>query len=153
MEHEKPVKLRVHHLLCFFGWRGVGYTPQFTQAFTALWQNLSWSTPVFLSQDYDSLCACCPKYISNDCTPQSETALKQIDRRCLQALGLASEQIYTFGFLLEKVVALIKPSDLREICDACYWLNLGWCEQGLKNKSFYYLKKNEHMVGLDLKKD
>jgi hypothetical protein len=139
-DKKEAVSLRVHHLLCFFGWRGVGYTPEFTKTFAKLREDLSWETPVFLTKDYDAICASCPKVTEADCQPQAETVPYKIDVRCLKALNLVAEQLYSFGFLLEKV-AMLSPVALQDICADCYWLNLGWCEQGLKTKEFYYAKR------------
>lgn len=139
-EKKQAVNLRVHHLLCFFGWRGVGYTPEFTKAFTKLRKDLSWTTPIYLTKDYDAICTSCPKAVGTDCQPREGTVPYKIDERCLKALNLAAEQLYSFGFLLEKV-AKLSPSLLPQICADCYWLNLGWCEQGLKSKEFYYAKR------------
>lgn len=139
-EKKEVVNLRVHHLLCFFGWRGVGYTPEFTKTFTKLRETLSWTTPINLTTDYDAICASCPKVTTTDCQPQPGTVPYEIDVRCLQVLNLTAEHKYLFGFLLERV-AKLSPFILQEVCADCYWLNLGWCEQGLKSKEFYYAKR------------
>lgn len=137
----QPVRLRVHHLLCFFGWRGVGYSPEFTQTFSSLRESLNWSTPVTLTLNYDAICCSCPKKSTVNCLSKPGTVPYTIDRRLLSQLALKEEETYPLSVLLEKVVKLVPPEILNDICSGCYWVNLGWCEQGLKEKQFYESKK------------
>ena len=54
-----------------------------------------------------------------------------IDSRTEERLGIVVEGTYEIAGLLDLVKERIAPSDLRDICGDCRWLERGWCEAAL----------------------
>ena len=129
------MKLRAHHLICVFGWRGEGYSEEFTENFNDIITKLGDSAPVELVGGVDDLCAACPKRATGDSGVEVSCAADPtaIDGRVLDYIGLEIGHVYSFGHLLEIVRERIAPSTLATICRGCVWESKGWCAAGLES--------------------
>ncbi len=130
-----PVRLRAHHLICLFGWRGEGYSREFTDNFNAVVSRLSDSALVELVDGADDICAACPKLAPGDCGAGDPGLADPaaIDARVLDCLGLDVGGVYSFGSLVEAVRTRIAPQALSAICRGCAWESHGWCAAGLEH--------------------
>lgn len=127
--------LRAHHLLCALGFRGLGYSPEFTANMKRVVLRLrAGRQRVRLTDTPDVICAVCPNLRGGRCRPASgrRCRVPARDRRVLGRLGLSPGEVVTakraYGLVRERIT----PNDLRErICAGCRWLELGYCEEGL----------------------
>lgn len=128
------MRIRAHNLLCIQGFVGKGYSPEFVANMKAIVGGLGGEVPVTVLDEPDSLCAVCPNLRESGCTLHGEGTEKGIvhqDRDVLLRLGLEAGQTVTWGEILRRIRASVKPDDLDEICGACPWLPLGHCREGL----------------------
>lgn len=130
-----PVKLRAHHLLCLFGWRGEGYSEEFTENFNSIVSKLRDSDQFELVEGVDDVCAACPKRAPGGCDADGLFAADPavIDGRVLDYIGLDIGGVYSFGRVLEIVRDRIAPLALAVICRGCAWESEGRCAAGLES--------------------
>ena len=129
------MKLRAHNLLCIQGFVGKGYSPEFVANMTAIVGGLGGTTEVTVVAEPDSLCSACPNLKQSGCTLHGEGTEKGIvrqDRDVLARLGLSDGETVTWGEILARIRARVRPDDLDDICGTCPWLPLGHCKAGLK---------------------
>ena len=129
------MKLRAHNLLCIQGFVGKGYSPEFVANMKSIVGGLGGTTEVTVVAEPDSLCSVCPNLKQSGCALHGEGTEKGIvrqDKDVLARLGLADGQTVTWGEILARIRARVKPDDLDSICGTCPWLPLGHCKNGLK---------------------
>jgi uncharacterized protein len=134
------IELRPHHLLCIFGWRGHGYTPDFTDNFNLVVERLR-GEPFRLVLGPDSICRRCPS-LNGDANGREFVQFEEstgdcvgvIDGRVLDRLPLVEGRTYRLAAVGVLIRDLIKPADLTFICAGCSWLGLGWCAAGLADR-------------------
>jgi uncharacterized protein len=132
-----PLRLRGHTLLCLQGFRGEGYSRDFTDNLAAIHRSLSENPdhPVELVEEPDMVCGACPHRAPAGCTLNgngSEAGMQAQDRNVLQRLGLSSGSVVRWRDVLERIRISIKRSDLPNICGSCRWLPLGYCAEGIE---------------------
>jgi hypothetical protein len=130
-----PLRLRGHTLLCLQGFRGEGYSPDFTDNLAAIHRCLSENHdhPVELVEEPDAVCGACPHRAPAGCTLNgtgSEEGMQAQDRHVLKRLGLTGG-VVRWRDVLERIRVSIKGSDLPSICGSCRWLPLGYCKEGI----------------------
>ena len=127
--------LRAHHLLCALGFRGIGYSPEFTANMKRVVRRLrAGRQQVRLTDTPDVICAACPNLRGGRCRPASglHSRVPARDRRVLRRMGLPPGTVVTVKRAYDLVRERITPKDLREkTCAGCRWLELGYCEEGL----------------------
>ncbi len=124
------VKIRPHHALCAQFFVGKGYSEAFVQHMTRVLTDLKREGAfVILTDACDELCAGCPN--RRDAVCETDTKVRAIDRRTIEAMGL------TFGDTVawHELCAIAKqkiimPGKLREVCRDCEWIEL--CDGSLK---------------------
>jgi len=126
------IKLRSHHLLCFLGFRGLGYSSTFTQ-------NLATIRKLILKDSYlvltleaspDEICKNCPELISGLCSSDDKVKVKDYF-----LLNFLKEKNLTVKSAYEKIKVLTEE-DFISLCQDCSWYPLGYCLEGfLKLKS------------------
>ena len=129
------MKLRAHNLLCIQGFVGKGYSPEFVANMKSIVGGLGGTTEVTVVAEPDSLCSACPNLKQSGCALHGEGTEKGIvrqDKDVLARLGLADGATVTWGEILARIRARVKPDDLDGICGTCPWLPLGHCKNGLK---------------------
>lgn len=130
------LRLRGHTLLCLQGFRGEGYSRDFTDNLAAIHRRLSENHdhPVELVEEPDAVCGACPHGAPAGCTLNgtgSEAGMQAQDRHVLKRLGLAGGSVVRWRDVLEHIRVSITGSDLPNICGSCRWLPLGYCKEGI----------------------
>ena len=131
------IRLRGHTLLCLQGFRGEGYSRDFTDNLAAIHRRLSENHdhPVELVEEPDAVCGACPHGAPAGCTLNgtgSEAGMQAQDRHVLKRLGLAAGSVVRWRDVLERIRVSITGSDLPNICGSCRWLPLGYCSEGIE---------------------
>jgi uncharacterized protein len=131
-----PIRLRGHTLLCLQGFRGEGYSQEFTDNLAAVHRSLNGNPnqPVELVEEPDRVCGACPHRAPVGCTLNgsgSEAGMQAQDRNVLKRLGLSSGSMVRWRDVLDRIRVSIKGSDLPNICGSCRWLPLGYCKEGI----------------------
>ena len=129
-------RLRAHHLLCIFGFRGLGYSESFVSNMQAVVDLLfsAGGAAVEVCHGCDDICAACPRAADGECTAGdgSGRTVMARDRRVLQAVGLKVGTRMSSGALARLVAGRIDGSTLERICAGCQWLAAGYCREGLE---------------------
>jgi len=134
-----PIHLRGHHLLCLYGFRGLGYDEDFVRNMADLLQRLNRRPDqlVLVGETADDICQACPHLQNGGCAKrgeESEGSIRTHDDRILQRLGIEAGQVLPAWELFRKVERLISPEDLSGLCEGCQWLALGYCREELGQK-------------------
>jgi len=132
-------RLRGHHLLCLYGFRGLGYDEDFVRNMTDLLQGLNRRPDqlVVLGETADDICRACPHLQNGGCAKrgeESEGSIRTHDNRILQRLEIEVGQVLPAWQLFRRVERRISPEDLFHLCEGCQWLALGYCGEGLGQK-------------------
>jgi len=131
------IPLRGHHLLCMFGFRGLGYSPEFVE-------NMSRVVDAFFSErrhdfalvaDCDEICKACPYLWDGECHRGKSRgkAARRRDLEVLESLALSPGTSHPNSFLRRRVKERISVEDLLRICAGCQWLPCGYCTEGLRD--------------------
>ena len=143
---EDPVALRAHHLLCLLGFRGLGYSPEFTGNMTRIAARLRAhpATRIRLRARPDDICAACP-HLAGGCRqdgPESERRSRRRDRAVLSGLRLRSGEETSWREALLGLAQAFSPDDIARVCAPCRWLERGYCAQGLAHLTATGAPKN-----------
>ena len=135
----RMVKLRGHHLLCLHGFRGLGYSPEFTANMHAIHSRLieNGCEEITVTDSPDDICAACPNLFEGGCGssgPEREQYIREKDIKVLRGLKLSP------GDKMQAKVLFLKTADefsekLDKICLPCRWFESGWCTEGLRKKA------------------
>lgn len=126
--HSSTIRLRGHHLLCLFGFRGLGYDDAFVVGMSAVVRALR--TPqawVEICAGLDDLCAQCPHRTSPHCNATDNAR----DIAVLQAAGYVVGDRIPAIALFALVAERVSAQQLTTLCAACPWYAYGYCVQGL----------------------
>lgn len=137
VSRDGPLSLRAHHLLCAFGFRGLGYSDAFVANMRRIVDAFfAGAARVQVTDRCDDICAACPHRSDGEChsRPGSEGRIRQKDRRALETLGLEVNQVRPAGALARLVAERIDGPALARICGRCRWLPRGYCEEGLSRR-------------------
>lgn len=117
-------RLRPHHSLCIQFFIGKGYSEEFTASMKKLIAQLEdENCKVLITKGCDDICEFCPNNNSGVCL--SEDKVGQIDKRCLSALGIETEDILNWEQLRQLAFDnIISCGRLNEICSDCCWKNI-----------------------------
>ena len=131
-----PLKIRAHHLLCLLGFRGLGYSLEFTKKMGKVAEELRVNStfPITILTECDVICASCPHNKDNKCCkkPYSELKVKARDLEVLRRIGLTTGTHISLGTIWARIKKRLTPEDLVLICQGCEWLELGYCTKGLE---------------------
>lgn len=124
------VHLRGHHLLCLLGFRGMGYSPEFVDNMTIVYEQLRRQpdTIVTITTGPDELCRCFPDDKPNHC--RSETVHAR-DEAVLHLLRLSSGDRVPWRDVLHRIRLYMTPAHIPELCLTCPWQPYGVCEAGV----------------------
>lgn len=133
------LRLRGHHLLCLHGFRGLGYSPEFVSNMQAIQDRLRESPhdEIEVVDSPDSICGYCPHLSDNTCIKhgeESEPRISAKDRAVLARISLVPGERINAGELFERTADEFCEG-LHEVCSQCSWRDLGWCEEGIKERS------------------
>lgn len=133
---QSDITFRPHHFLCSLGFQGKGYSDGFTDNMArivveGLRAPGGDETVITVTGAADDICAPCPKRQGNLCTSQDQIAA--LDYRHARALGLFANTRLTWAEAKRRIVKRVPPGSLETLCKGCQWLDLGLCEQALKD--------------------
>ncbi len=131
------MRLRAHHLLCILGFRGLGYDEKFIKGMEMVIQKIKKNPDlkIRLTEGCDDICSACPFNIEGFCGNEAvggEEAVRRKDREVGERLELGARKEYGIRRILNLIKKKIKPGDLSDICGDCPWLEMGYCEEGLR---------------------
>ncbi|GAV23566.1 DUF1284 domain-containing protein [Carboxydothermus pertinax] len=120
--------LRPHHLLCFLGFRGLGYNDAFTQNFANIRENILSKPGLTLTLESlpDAICQQCPELTEGFCKNEEMVVLK--DNFLLNFL---EDRKITVELAYQKLKAL-EESKFITLCQDCRWYPLGFCLEGFR---------------------
>lgn len=122
------MRLRGHHLLCVFGFQGMGYDSAHAEGMAAVVRRVrAPRARVSIVAGPDDICAACPHREREGCA-SSELAR---DRAALSALGMQVGDAEDARLLFAGVAARITPASLAALCAGCCWYEQGLCVAGL----------------------
>ena len=132
------IKLRAHHLLCLYGFRGLGYNKEFVENMQAIVDRIreNPSIEIEVVNGIDDICAKCPHNIENKCSKPGRN-VEEFDREIVGRLGIDIGRKIESKSLLDLVEERIQPEELPAICKGCEWLELGFCQEGLRRKNWW----------------
>lgn len=124
------LRLRGHHLLCLLGFRGMGYSPEFTSNMRKVYEQLQTEpkTMVTIVRGTDDLCRCYPVDKPNHCETKS---VHERDDTVLERLGLTPDLQIAWQDILQLLEKHMMPRDISLICTSCPWRPYGVCEKGV----------------------
>lgn len=123
-------RLRGHHLLCLLGYRGMGYSPEYTINMTHLHQTLLRvpQTHILLVAGPDDLCTKFPESQPYHC---EDANIYERDSAVLEKLELRVGQNLPWSKIQERIREKIVPRDISTLCPTCPWRTFGVCEEGI----------------------
>ncbi|MHB9133392.1 MAG: DUF1284 domain-containing protein [Armatimonadota bacterium] len=122
------VQLRGHHLLCLFGFRGLGYDETFIAGMAAVIRRLRQAeTLVEIVAGPDDICAACPRRTVDRCLRTEHPR----DLAVLAAAGLDIGHCESATTLFPAVAAAVTTDTLHRLCADCSWYALGVCAAGV----------------------
>lgn len=127
------LKFRPHHFLCTLGFQGKGYSPNFVDNFIRIKQQLESpcgdETLIEVTNGQDQICQACPLDKGKRC--QNQEKIVRLDHAHKTILDLHWGQRLTWGEAKSRMQRLISSEKFNQICDCCYWKNLGICRKAL----------------------
>jgi len=135
VDAEPRLRLRGHHLLCVFGFRGLGYSPGFVRNMRAVVDAFFGrrGARVEIAAGCDDICAACPHARDGVCARGGESVDVR-DGAVLARLRLAVGDGRPAAGLARVVAARVAPEALGELCAGCEWLTKGYCAEGLRDR-------------------
>jgi len=120
------LEIRAHHLLCLLGFRGLGYSKEFTENMKNV-SAIAFSdgTVLKIVDRCDAICVPCPHREESDCGKGEDGA----EKTTRQDQGVASSLGIKIGDEMpsQEIWALVKgritPLDLHQLCRGCEWLD------------------------------
>ena len=124
------IRLRGHHLLCLLGYRGMGYSRQYVDNMTRIYETLQRipETPVTIAAGPDDLCAAFPPELPCHC---EDANVCERDGAVLSRLGLRAGGCRPWAGILAAIRASVRPDDIGDWCATCPWRPLGVCAEGV----------------------
>jgi hypothetical protein len=124
-------KLRGHHLFCLLGYRGMGYSEEYVENMTLLYQTLRENpkTLIEIVKGPDQLCERYPNSGTYHC---QENNIYERDAVILEKMGLKVGQILNWEEIELRIQKFVIPSDLPIVCETCSWRSYGVCEEGIQ---------------------
>ncbi|WP_082848531.1 DUF1284 domain-containing protein [Clostridium ljungdahlii] len=124
--------LRAHHLLCIQGYRGYGYSKNFTKNMNNIVCSLKMDTSIQVKiiTKTDIICSCCPNNVTGkSCCYQCK--VRYLDKKVLDLLQLEKDKVYYYKDLLNIIHNKITYESFKNICGICQWFHYGYCKKGL----------------------
>ncbi|UKS25296.1 DUF1284 domain-containing protein [Paenibacillus sp. HWE-109] len=127
----EPIGLRGHHLLCLLGYRGMGYSKQFCENMTDVYETLRQQpeTIIRVVLGPDDLCAAYPTDEVSHC--ENQTVYSR-DAEIIEKLGLQVGMELSWSDICVRVADFVKPGDIGQLCATCRWEPYGVCADGVR---------------------
>jgi len=115
----------------------LGYDEKFIKGMEVVIQRIKENPDleIRLIEKCDDICSACPFNIDGLCENEAvggEEAVRRKDWEVTERLELKEGKGYSIKEILNLIKRKIKPADLPAICGDCPWLEMGYCEEGLK---------------------
>ncbi|MEI4487224.1 DUF1284 domain-containing protein [Frigidibacter sp. MR17.14] len=128
------IRFRPHHFLCAVGYRGKGYSPDFTANMTAVVMGRlrapgGGGEMLEVIAAADDLCGPCPSREGAGCVSGAKIA--RLDASHAQALDLLPGDRLSWAAAQARIRERVMPGDLARVCAGCSWLAYGMCEEAL----------------------
>ena len=94
------------------------------------------SIEIELVDEVDDICAKCPHNVENRCNKPGRNVI-EFDQEIVERIGIDSGRKVESRSLLDLVEKRVQPEELPAICKGCEWLELGFCEEGLRKKNWW----------------
>ena len=132
----EPIRIRAHHLLCILGFKGIGYSKEFTENMAGITENILQNTFSFIKViiGVDCICECCPHCHDEKCNvaSYSSNSVMKMDSLALQNLGIQPGTIISSKYIISLAMNLNRE-EVYEICGKCSW----------RNDCLFYQEKND----------
>lgn len=83
----------------------------------------------------DDICLKCPHNVENRCSKPGSN-VEEFDRAIIDKLEIDIGKKVESKSLFSLVEEKIQPEELSIICKSCEWLEMGFCEEGLRKKNW-----------------
>ncbi|NEW09272.1 DUF1284 domain-containing protein [Paenibacillus sp. SYP-B3998] len=125
------IGLRGHHLLCLLGYRGMGYSQEFCENMTSVYEILrnKPETMIRIVLGPDDLCAAFPSDKEPHCEGRTVYAR---DALIVEKLRLKVGTERSWSDICKQVGEHVAPSDIGHLCATCQWQPYGVCEEGVR---------------------
>ena len=94
------------------------------------------SIEIEVINNVDDICSKCPHNIENICSKPGSN-VEEFDKEIIERLEIDIGRKLESKSLLDLVEKRIQPEELPIICEGCEWLELGFCQEGLRKKSWW----------------
>jgi len=122
-QNDKIYKIRAHHGLCMFYFKGKGYSSEFVENMTSFKNYLESNPLVLITCKTDVICDKCPNNVNGKCI--TEDKVSQYDRRVLSKCRLTDGDIIHYDKFRNLILHnIIIPGKREEVCGNCMWTTL-----------------------------
>jgi len=116
----------------------LGYSEEFVENMQGIADRIreNPSIEIELVSGVDDICSKCPHNVENRCSKPGSN-VEEFDREMVGRLEIDMGRKVESKILLNLVEKRVQPEELSTICKGCEWLELGFCEQGLRKKDWW----------------
>ncbi|ARK22021.1 DUF1284 domain-containing protein [Sporosarcina ureae] len=124
------IKLRGHHIFCLLGYRGMGYSEEYTANMTNIHDELRERPDTFIQimKGPDYLCAKFPEGQPYHC---EDDGIYVRDSEILHKLGLKVSDVLPWREVERRIRVHVVPEDIAVVCETCSWRSYGFCQEGV----------------------
>ena len=120
LHKDNTYKIRAHHGLCLFFFKGKGYSREFVKNMMDFKNKLDKDPFVCITSKADIICGKCPNYIKDSC--KNEDKVAEYDRQVLLRCNLTDGDILPYHSFRNLIVHNIILSGKREeVCGNFQW--------------------------------
>lgn len=113
-------KIRPHHGLCLFFFKGKGYSSDFVKNMSNIKKELEKNPLVCVTSQTDIICNKCPNNMVGTCNTENKVA--QYDSQVLLRCSLSDGDTIPFHTFRNLILHnIILPGKREEICGNCQW--------------------------------
>ncbi len=123
----KSITIRAHHLLCFQGFQGYGYSADFVKNMARLVDEIHAAPQNMLLKlvvGQDDFCTACPHHGGSRCNKDADadSRMRAMDTAALAALKLTPNMTDTAEKLIALSNQILKTQhDVALVCGRCEW--------------------------------
>ncbi len=121
--HNNVYKLRAHHGMCAYFFKGKGYSDEFTAHMSEVIKKLQGGATVCLVDSVDVICEKCPNNQAGVC--ETAELVAEYDKKTLEYCGLHANDVLSFADFQKRVLErIIRAGRREEICGNCQWSSI-----------------------------
>ncbi|PIC83636.1 DUF1284 domain-containing protein [Sporosarcina sp. P1] len=126
------IKLRGHHIFCLLGYRGMGYSAEYTENMTKIHDVLRErpDTLIQITKGPDYLCAKFPEGQPYHC---EDKGIYVRDAEILRKLALKVSDVLPWREVERRIRLHVVPDDIVVVCETCSWRSYGFCQEGVED--------------------